>query len=579
MESSVTNTSDASTLADIGMPSRCPRVTRMEMGGQTANAYSCGAGGMRGGDDDDGYTGGMGVMGSGGMGRRRGHVNQGLDESGARPRSAPEMMRGGAGGGSGYVGGRPGMMGGMMRPPPGGMPPAYTSHPSIPQLSHGAMNPYPIDGFSGPSPGPGPALAPAPGSTSSSSTPPPAHATWRNSGRRYEHVPMGAYASTEKPRRQRPRAEPQTSARLNKGQPSDKKVGPSGKEWIEGDPFLDACLCTTGCSCRKNQRVLYRTRHDGPQRDGRSDADSKHDDGDVHGSGEIRYILRDDLGRDCGDHSGCKRDKGKTSESSGSEAEDSKKKKSKKKKEKRKEEKKEEKKRKETFQGLKEDLLEALDSRFQDMNKASQHHRATSTTPPQLPRPFGGPGMGPSPFMMGVPHHMDPRIAQQLGMMGGDGYGMGKGMHGRMPPGTSDPSGKRGMQYPDGMGGAGITDFADGIPDMGPLGMGIPSPHAMPAGMQNHNAGMRRNFMSHCGARAGGPQRQFGGSMDMDPMAAISAAQAMAQGRGRGGGIMRGHKEELYSESDDFDFGPPGPSIRSSRIQRQHAAYDRPGEW
>ncbi|KAA8617458.1 hypothetical protein PtrV1_08965 [Pyrenophora tritici-repentis] len=178
---------------------------------------------------------------------------------------------------------------------------------------------------------------------------------------------MGAYASTEKAKRQRPRAEPQTSARLNKGQLSEKRVGPSGREWIDGDPFLDAC-------------------------------------------------------RDCGDHSGCKKDKSKKSESG---SEDSKKQKKKTKKEKRKEEKKEEKKRKESFQGLKDDLLDALDSRFHDMNKAHQQQQPTSTTPPQPPHPFGGPGMGPSPFTMGGPHHMDPRIAQQMGMMGGEGYRMG----------------------------------------------------------------------------------------------------------------------------------------------------------
>ncbi|PWO27207.1 Leo1 domain containing protein [Pyrenophora tritici-repentis] len=128
------------------------------------------------------------------------------------------------------------------------------------------------------------------------------------------------------------------------------------------------------------------------------------------------------VGRDCGDHSGCKKDKSKKSESG---SEDSKKQKKKTKKEKRKEEKKEEKKRKESFQGLKDDLLDALDSRFHDMNKAHQQQQPTSTTPPQPPHPFGGPGMGPSPFTMGGPHHMDPRIAQQMGMMGGEGYRMG----------------------------------------------------------------------------------------------------------------------------------------------------------
>ncbi|KAE8831035.1 hypothetical protein CFE70_006818 [Pyrenophora teres f. teres 0-1] len=501
------------------------------------------------------------------------------------------MMRGGAGGHPGMMGN--GMMGNGMMPPPGmqhplsGMPPAYTTHPSMPHLPIGGMNmnPY-LPGYPGPSHGPGP--GPAPSSTSSSSTAPPAQPPRRGSGRRYEHVPTGAYASTEKPRRQRPHVEQQTSARLNKGQSSDKKVGPSGREWIDGDPFLDACICTTGCDCRKNQRVLYRARHDRPRR-GRGSDDDSEDDGDEYGSGEIRYILRDDLGRNCGDHSGCKKDKSKKSETSESGSEDSKKKERKKKRqEKRKEEKKEEKKRKESFQGLKDDLLEALDSRFYDMNKASRQQQPTSTIPPQPPQPFGGRGMGPSPFMMGGPHHMDPRIAQQMGAMGGDGYRMGLDMPGRMPPGMSDPTSKRGMQYQSmGMGmdmggGGGMVNFEDDISEIGPLSMGMPSPYAIPAGMQNHKAGIRRNFMSQGGARAGGAQGQFGGSLDMDPMAAVHAAQAMAQGRGRGRrGIMRGHMGgggQPYSEPDDFDFGAPDPSIRPSGIQRHRtAAYDRPG--
>ncbi|KAH7117862.1 hypothetical protein B0J11DRAFT_617681 [Dendryphion nanum] len=63
----------------------------------------------------------------------------------------------------------------------------------------------------------------------------------------------------------------------------------SGHEWIQGDPFLDACMCTTTCTCRQGHRVLYREQNDDGERM----------------SGEIRYILKNQIGRDCGDHSSC----------------------------------------------------------------------------------------------------------------------------------------------------------------------------------------------------------------------------------------------------------------------------------
>ncbi|KAF2277061.1 uncharacterized protein EI97DRAFT_307966 [Westerdykella ornata] len=53
---------------------------------------------------------------------------------------------------------------------------------------------------------------------------------------------------------------------------------------------LDACICTTNCTCRKGHRVVYF---------------EDRDDGSGPLRGEIRYVLRDDLGKDCGDHSAC----------------------------------------------------------------------------------------------------------------------------------------------------------------------------------------------------------------------------------------------------------------------------------
>lgn len=83
------------------------------------------------------------------------------------------------------------------------------------------------------------------------------------------------------------------SKQLDRTQSSNRKVGPSGYEWLEGEnAWLDACTCTTNCHCRKGARVLYRAQ-----------------DGDKEGQrrqGEIRYIVKDDLGKDCGDHTKCR---------------------------------------------------------------------------------------------------------------------------------------------------------------------------------------------------------------------------------------------------------------------------------
>lgn len=60
---------------------------------------------------------------------------------------------------------------------------------------------------------------------------------------------------------------------------------------------IDACICTTNCTCRKGHRVLYFEDRDG--------------DPNSPLRGEIRYVLKDDIGKDCGDHSSCFNERGK----------------------------------------------------------------------------------------------------------------------------------------------------------------------------------------------------------------------------------------------------------------------------
>ena len=499
------------------------------------------------------------------MGRRGGL--RGFDGMDARPRSAPEMQVGGYPGmggmpmgipGSPRMGGLGGMvgMGAMGGMQPSGMQPEYTSNPSMVRFGVGGgmpgagMNPYANHAGAG-------------SSQSSRSSPDPPQATRRPTGRtarHYEHIPMGVYANAEKPRRPSRRVEPTTSAHLNRGQPLNKKVGPSGSEWVDGEnPWLDACTCTTGCDCRKSQRVLYRAQHDRHRGSGSDEEDH------VLTSGEIRYVLKTDLGRDCGDHSGCKKH-----ESSDNEKEQKSKKKKK--------DKKEDKKRKDQLDEFKDDIIEALDERLQDLKKDSQQ-RGKPAGPAR--QPFGGPGIAPSAFIMND-MDMDPQMAQQMGMMAGDLYGTG-----RMPTGMADPTGKRPMHPRMAMGGVmggmGLTDlggFENDLSDMGGMGM-IRNPYMQP-GMMNKK-GMRPNFMSHRGAKT---ERQYGNGgvdtgMDMDQMAAMYAKTmgrgcgGMPAGGGRGGG-GGGRRAHLDSESDDFDLGP-GPSMRS-RI-RQQAGREWAGEY
>jgi hypothetical protein len=144
----------------------------------------------------------------------------------------------------------------------------------------------------------------------------------------------------------------------------------------------------------------------------------------------------------------------------------------------------------------------------------------------------------------------------------------------RMPPGMTNPTGKRPMGPPGmgGMGAGGGMGFEDDMSDMdhmGPMGMGNPY---MQAGMMNQKA-MRPDFMSHRGAKPGGKFGSGGMGMDMEQMAMY--AKAMRGGRGGMGGGRGGRRPSyMESESDDFDFGP---SMRSGL--RQRGGRDRAGEY
>ncbi|KAL5119317.1 hypothetical protein ACEQ8H_002804 [Pleosporales sp. CAS-2024a] len=200
-----------------------------------------------------------------------------------------------------------------MHPPAGAIPdlppPRYSSRtPPFPPPHH---DPYAL-------------RAGAPPSSASSVS---SRAKRRPPPRGHEHIALGLY--TKPALISRSQTTPTVAEHMH-----GKATGKSG-EWLAGDPFLDACMCTTNCTCRQGHRVMYRSRDDGGSADGGEGRCVQ---------GEIRYVLKDDVGKDYGDHSGCTR-------KSDSEAED--------------------KKRKDAFQGFKADMLEVLDEKLKELNKAA----------------------------------------------------------------------------------------------------------------------------------------------------------------------------------------------------------------
>lgn len=374
----------------------------------------------------------MGRMGPGGLGPAgAGGMNMGM-RAGMMPPGA-QML------------GNPSAHAAMMPSSPDMPPPGYSSMPQLPRYSAGgAIPPHPANA-AGPEPGRNTYDYPASSGSSASTTP------RRRTPSANAHIPHGAFAkshSTPTPKLSRAHTSP--AERIHR-----KTSG--GNEWLKGDSFLDACICTTNCTCREGHRVLYRSRNDS---------------GD-EGQGEIRYILKKDLGRDCGDHTACRKgeDDGVVEEKSS--------------KKKEKEKKKEEKKRKEEMDGFKEDLLEALDERFEKMRKNGRStkgsSKAGSVGSPRMPfsglghafpgmnmgmgNPAAGAGAGAGPAGA-----LDPRMGDAMG-----GMPMGMGMNMPMTLGSGNPNA---MNMP---GAAGMNQRPSGIPDpmSGPRAM---RPGQMPMG-------------------------------------------------------------------------------------------------
>lgn len=473
-----------------------------------------------------------------------------------------------------------------MMPTSPDLPPGYSSMQHLPpRYSAGGMPPT----GPGQAPGPGQNSYPNPyaypGSLeSSASTTPRRH----RSPSTNKNIPLGPFAKSHSPGTPKMRrAHTAPTARVN------AKTG-GGNEWIKGDSFLDACICTPNCTCREGHRVLYRSRDDG----------GSGDEGEgQYGQGEIRYILKKDLERDCGDHSACV----KKGEQVGSDEEAVISRGGSKKKEK--EKKKEEKKRKEEMEGFKEDLLDALDEKFEKMkrrgggSKGSRSSKTGSIGSPKLP--FAGMG-GAFPGMnMGVgnpaagigagagPPGLDPRLADMMG--GIPGLGMGTGMPPTFTPGNpyaamnmpGQSMAQRQPGLPDPMTGArplrpgqmpmtGMPFEDDiSIADMEAMNMGNPYLNPGLKGKQprflspdpRRPSGMDREKMAFYGNPTRGPQR---------PPRYTGRRTNRHQPLPRGG---RGSRE--YSGSEGFSPGPRRTDLgkRDSGKDRQDSFDDMAGTY
>lgn len=438
------------------------------------------------------------------MGRGGGPVAGGMptlpvyyDPRGVKAMSAPELPAG-----YGYPvlrGGRgmkpmanmgPGMRPGMMRgyPPGPGMPeaeaymypqtggPVYQGHGQVPPQ----VQPHMPRGVPRP---PTPRLRRGPG---------------------VNDIAYGAHvAQGQPPMPGRHTSDPQVSRQMNRAQPLHKRAGPSGQEWIAGDPWLDACTCTTNCHCRKGARVLYRAQ------------------GGAHGDeeagqntyGEIRYVVKDDLGKDCGDHSKCRAhdDDPESSDGGG--------KQSKKKKEKAKEASADVSKICEQMAGLRNDLANMK----LGADLAPGMGPGLGPIGQMDPRiaGFGSPlgGMLPQGDIPDMANGMDPRFDPRMAQMGGTGpfdmelpprmqarmNGMMKRRPGRMPrPDMAGPMGESDIGLED-------MDFLD---DEG--GMVDPRNGMLDGPPQRRNAGGRRPKQRRGPGfpRLGGPARRPAPDLD-----------------------------------------------------------------
>lgn len=235
----------------------------------------------------------------------------GFYDGDARPSSAPAGYAGLRGGqaGAGMYAGAEEM--GMNEMPHGGMypqmypgvnplgpgmsphpsvPPQYASHESMPGCACGMGGARGGNVYASHAPRP-----PPPSATSSSSS----------SKIRSRPLPSAIQAAIDEAIQKSTGAAGGSSKPLGRSKTSPavftKDADKSG--WGDG---IDTCICTTNCKCRKGERAVK-------WYEGMADIGGR--EIPVRAKLNTRFVLKDDIGKDCGDHSGCKK---KTSSDSSS---------------------------------------------------------------------------------------------------------------------------------------------------------------------------------------------------------------------------------------------------------------------
>ena len=335
----------------------------------------------------------------------------------------------------------------------------------------------------------------------------------------------------------------------SRSQPVRSKTSPAtfaedkSKDWGAG---IDTCICTMNCKCRKGERAIKW--YEGTANIGGEEVP-------IRAKLNTRFVLKDDTGKDCGDHTACR--KSSSSSSSSSDTEDLKSRKNKRK----------DKKRSKKSDEAKE--LERIKSEIEKMKKAATLGRDPRFSPSVFPG--YGPGLDPSDM-----EGYDPAMMHRLRIMemSNNPYSLNRvgGMDaaGRMQ-GLSNPMTTHNLRGPRVPPKLGMR-----MEDHGDMGGASPgSPHAWPSAVSGKGR-VKATMPSKGRARFG----LRGGLSNSDSELSTTNRRGIGKrdGSALGSRQARSGKIRPYFELDDTDvsFGPRRQS--GMKGFGDDAMYNLPGK-